>query len=165
MTYITNVALLVRDYDEAIAFYSKLGFQLVEDTPIPEQGKRWVTVRPPPPYPERTSAAQQSTEFSDSQGGGGGAKQEASAKPPELSPRETLILLARPSNAEQEAFIGNQTGGRVFLFLATDNFERDFKLFSEAGVEWVGPRRSEPYGEVVVWKDLYGNLWDLVQYR
>jgi catechol 2,3-dioxygenase-like lactoylglutathione lyase family enzyme len=159
MTYIANIALLVRDYDEAITFYTKLGFQVVEDTPIPEQRKRWVTIRPPPPLPERASAGED-TGLSSSQAG-----VEAKVELPSVPQRETLILLARPSNAEQEAFIGNQAGGRVFLFLATDDFERDFKRFSNAGVEWVGQRRSEPYGEVAVWKDLYGNLWDLIQYR
>ena len=76
----------------------------------------------------------------------------------------TTILLARPSNAEQEKFIGNQTGERVFLFLATDDFERDFRFFSDAGVEWVRQPKVEAYGKVAVWKDLYGNLWDLIQH-
>src|SRR3954466_14792549 len=95
-----HIALIVRDYDEALAFYiGKLGFTLVEDTPVPEQGKRWVVIRPP------------------------GAPEHA-----------TTILLARPATPEQEAAIGNQAAGRVFLFLATDDFDRDFAAYTEAGI-------------------------------
>lgn len=143
MPYLAHVSILVHDYDEAIRFYTKLGFEVAEDTVIPEQQKRWVTIRPPPP----PSSSQSS---------------ESSSAPLQHG---ATILLACPSNAEQEAFIGNQTGGRVFLFLATDDFERDFARFSAAGVEWVRPPQDQPYGRVAVWKDLYGNIWDLIQYK
>jgi catechol 2,3-dioxygenase-like lactoylglutathione lyase family enzyme len=122
------VALVVRDYDEALAFYvGKLGFTLVEDSFVPEQNTRWVVVEPP--------------------GAGKGAK----------------LLLARGSNPEQEARIGNQTGGRVFLFLYTDDFWRDFDAYKSRGVEFVREPSEAPYGTVAVFKDLYGTLWDLVQ--
>ena len=125
------VALVVRDYDEAIAFYTeKLGFTLVEDTYQPEQDKRWVVVSP---------------------GGSPG--------------RGTNILLARATKPEQERAVGNQTGGRVFLFLATDNFHRDYERMTAAGVKFVRPPRDEPYGTVAVFEDLYGNLWDLVEHK
>jgi catechol 2,3-dioxygenase-like lactoylglutathione lyase family enzyme len=125
---IVHVALVVRDYDEAIAFFTEvLDFKLVEDSPVPEQNKRWVVVAP------------------------NGAK-------------GTSILLARPSNTEQEAFIGNQTGGRVTFFLGTDNFWRDYDKLVERGVEFVRPPLETGYGTVAVFKDLYGNLWDLVQH-
>lgn len=161
MPYLAHVSLLVRDYDEAIAFYSRLGFEVVEDTVVPEQRKRWVIIRPPPPQPlsSRTSAERQ-TESPD-----GRVEQEPTPKSILASSHGATLLLARPSNAEQETFIGNQTGGRVFLFLATDDFERDFKRFSDAGVEWVRPPKIEAYGKVAVWKDLYGNLWDLIQHH
>ena len=121
------VSLVVRDYDEALAFYvGTLGFRLVEDSPVPEQQKRWVVIEPP---------------------GGKGAR----------------LLVARASSAEQSARIGNQTGGRVFLFLYTDDFARDYDAYRARGVEFVRPPRDEPYGTVAVFKDLYGNLWDLVQ--
>lgn len=120
------VSIVVSDYDEAIAFYvGTLGFTLVEDKPVPEQGKRWVVVAPP------------------------GA-------------RESRLLLARASSPEQLARVGNQTGGRVFLFLHTDDFERDFSTYQSKGVTFVrGPTR-EPYGTVAVFRDLYGNLCDLI---
>ncbi len=124
-----HVALLVRDYDAAIAFYTEtLGFELVEDTYQPERDKRWVVVKP--------------------QGDG-----------------TASVLLARASNAEQERFIGNQTGGRVFLFLQTDDFERDYALYKNRGVEFIRPPKEAPYGTVAVFADLYGNLWDLVQFK
>ncbi len=130
MPHLAHVALVVRDYDEALAFYvGKLGFTLVEDTYQPAQDKRWVTIRPL------------------------GAAEDA-----------TTILLARASQPEQEAFIGDQAGGRVFLFLATDDFARDHAAFSTAGVEWVRDPAAHDYGTVAVFKDLYGNLWDLVQF-
>jgi catechol 2,3-dioxygenase-like lactoylglutathione lyase family enzyme len=130
MPYVAHIALVVRDYDEAIAFYvGKLGFTLVADEYQPEQGKRWVLIRPP-----------------------------------SAPDNATTILLARASTPEQEAFIGNQAGGRVFLFLATDNFDRDFSAFTSAGVKWVRPPAVQPYGKVAVFADLYGNLWDLVQF-
>lgn len=122
------VAVVVRDYDEAIAFYvGKLGFELVDDTYQPEQDKRWVVVRP-------------------------------------IGESQTSILLARASDAEQEQFIGNQSGGRVFLFLQTDNFWRDYEAYKARGVEFTRPPTEMPYGTVAVFKDLYGNQWDLIQY-
>lgn len=131
MSRLAHVALVVRDYDEALAFYvGKLGFTLVEDKPVPEQNKRWVTIRPP------------------------GAAADA-----------TTILLARAATPEQERFIGDQAGGRVFLFLATDDFDRDHAAFTAAGVEWVRPPATHDYGRVAVFADLYGNLWDLVQFE
>lgn len=130
MSRLAHIALVVRDYDEALAFYvGKLGFTLVEDKPVPEQDKRWVTIRPP------------------------GAPHNA-----------TTILLARASTPELERFIGDQAGGRVFLFLATDDFDRDHAAFTAAGVEWVRPPATYDYGRVAVFADLYGNLWDLVQF-
>jgi catechol 2,3-dioxygenase-like lactoylglutathione lyase family enzyme len=121
---ITRVAVVVRDYDEAIAFYTQvLGFDLIEDTPL-AGGKRWVLVGPP----------------------GGGA----------------ALLLARAASPEQESRIGNQTGGRVFLFLHTDDFDRDHREFTARGVRFVEGPRHEPFGTVAVFLDLYGNRWDLV---
>lgn len=125
---ISNLSLIVADYDEAITFYCNvLGFELVEDTWQPEQNKRWVVVRP---------------------SGGEG----------------TAIVLAQASKSEQEAFIGNQTGGRVFLFLATDGFSRDYDLYRSRGVEFVRAPQVFDYGKVAVFKDLYGNLWDLLEF-
>jgi catechol 2,3-dioxygenase-like lactoylglutathione lyase family enzyme len=161
MPYLAHISLLVRDYDEAIAFYSRLGFEVVEDTLIPEQRKRWVTIRPPPPQPLSSSTSAERQMESPNER----VEQESTFRSALASSQGATILLARPSNAEQEAFIGNQTGGRVFLFLATDDFERDFKRFSDAGVEWARPPKIEAYGKVAVWKDLYGNLWDLIQYH
>lgn len=121
------VSLVVRDYDEAIAYFvGKLGFTLVEDSPVPEQSKRWVVVAPP---------------------GSSGSQ----------------LLLARASTTEQETRIGNQTGGRVFLFLYTDNFQRDYDAYRAKGVVFVREPRAEVYGTVAVFRDLYGNLWDLIQ--
>ena len=121
------VSLVVRDYDEALAFYvGVLGFRLVEDSLVPEQNKRWVVVTPP------------------------GAT-------------ESRLLLARASTPEQASRIGSQTGGRVFLFLYTDDFTRDYKRYKDGGVEFVREPRNEPYGTVAVFKDIYGNLWDLVE--
>ena len=126
--HIAHIALVVRDYDEAINFYTRvLGFTLIEDTPQPAQSKRWVVVAPP---------------------GSGGA----------------ALLLARASSAEQAALIGNQAGGRVFLFLATDDFWRDHRRLVEAGVSFVRPPTDQVYGRVGVFEDLYGNRWDLVEY-
>lgn len=125
---LAHIALVVHDYDEAIAFFTqKLGFTLVEDIDQPEQNKRWVLVAPP------------------------GAAPSAS------------ILLARASKPEQEAFIGNQAGGRVFLFLQTDDFWRDYETMRSRGIEFVREPLDASYGIVAVFKDLYGNLWDLVQ--
>ncbi len=124
---IIHIALVVRDYDEAIRFYTeKLNFTLVEDTYQPAQDKRWVIVAPP------------------------GSK-------------GTSLLLARASNAEQETFIGNQSGGRVFLFLGTDDFWRDYNRMISIGVKFVRPPKEESYGTVAVFEDLYGNRWDLVE--
>ena len=124
------ISLVVRDYDEALAFYvGKLGFTLVEDSFVPEQNKRWVVIEPP--------------------GASGGAK----------------LLLARGSNDEQVSRVGNQTGGRVFLFLYTDDFWRDFNAYKAKGVEFAREPSEAPYGTVAVFKDLYGTLWDLVQLR
>jgi catechol 2,3-dioxygenase-like lactoylglutathione lyase family enzyme len=121
------VSILVKDYDEAIAFYvGVLGFALIEDTPIPKQRKRWVVVAP-----NGTSGAQ--------------------------------ILLAKASNDQQVPLIGNQTGGRVFLFLYTDDFERDFAEYQSRGVKFVRGKVQEPYGTVAVFLDLYGNQWDLIE--
>lgn len=130
MPHLAHISLIVRDYDEALAYYvGKLGFTLVEDTYQPEQDKRWVTIRPP------------------------GAPDNA-----------TTILLARAATPEQATFIGHQAGGRVFLFLATGDFARDYAAFTAAGVVWVRPPVTQDYGTVAVFADLYGNLWDLVQF-
>jgi len=126
-----HVSLVVREYDEALAFYvGKLGFKLVEDSFVPEQNKRWVVIEPP-------GAA------------GRGAR----------------LLLARGSSPEQVSRVGNQTGGRVFLFLYTDDFWRDFNAYKARGVEFAREPSEAPYGTVAVFKDLYGTLWDLVQLR
>ena len=125
---IAHIALLVRDYDEALAFYvGILGFRLVEDSPRPQPGKRWLVVAPP---------------------GSSGAS----------------LLLARATSPDQLAAVGSQTGGRVFLFLQTDDFWRDYERYRSAGVNFVRPPSREPYGTVAVFQDLYGNLWDLLQY-
>jgi catechol 2,3-dioxygenase-like lactoylglutathione lyase family enzyme len=126
---IAHIALVVKDYDEAIAFYTKtLNFTLVEDTYQAEQDKRWVVVAPP-------------------------------------GSNSASLLLARASSDEQEAFIGNQSGGRVFLFLQTDDFDRDFNEMTKKGVEFVREPKKAEYGTVAVFKDLYGNLWDLIQFE
>lgn len=161
MPYLAHVSLLVRDYDEAVAFYSRLGFEVVEDTLIPQQQKRWVTIRPPPPQPLPSGSLAEGQTGSPHKR----LEKEPMSRSALGSSQGLTILLVRPSNAEQAAFIGNQTGGRVFLFLATDDFERDFKQFSDAGVEWARLPKIEAYGTVAVWKDLYGNLWDLIQYH
>ena len=121
------IALVVREYDEALDFYvGRLGFSLVEDTYIPEQDKRWVVIEPP-------------------------------------GSEKARLLLARAVNAEQSSRIGNQTGGRVFLFLYTDDFWRDYHAYKSKGVQFVRDPKEESYGTVAVFKELYGNLWDLVQ--
>jgi catechol 2,3-dioxygenase-like lactoylglutathione lyase family enzyme len=131
---IAHVALLVADYDEAIAFYTrKLHFTLLEDTYQPAQGKRWVIVAPP-----------------GSVGTDG--------------PTGTTLLLARASTPEQARFVGNQSGGRVFLFLQTDDFWRDYRAMTDAGITFVRPPSEQTYGTVAVFEDLYGNRWDLVQF-
>lgn len=123
---ITHISLVVRDYDEAIAFFTeKLGFDLIEDTYVPEQDKRWVVVAP------RGSGA-------------------------------TNLVLARASTDEQRAAIGRQTGGRVAFFLSTDDFWRDYNAMVAEGIEFVRRPTEQEYGTVAVFRDLYGNLWDLV---
>lgn len=125
---IAHIALVVKDYDEAIEFYTnKLDFIILEDTKLSEE-KRWVMIAPP------------------------GAK-------------ECCLLLAKAANEEQLKSVGNQTGGRVFLFLHTDDFWRDFNSYSERGIHFVRPPASFDYGQVAVFEDLYGNLWDLIQPR
>ena len=125
---IAHISLVVRDYDEAIAFYcGMLKFELVEDSYQPEQDKRWVVVKPP---------------------GSNG----------------TSLLLAKASNPQQEAFIGNQAGGRVFLFLSTDDFVRDHERMQNEGITFVRDSKEADYGTVAVFEDLYGNLWDLVEF-
>lgn len=125
---IGHVALVVRDYDEAIEFYrDKLGFVLVEDTPL-TPSKRWVLMEPP------------------------GSK-------------GTQLLLARAATPEQTARVGDQTGGRVFLFLHTDDFWRDYTLYQARGVRFRRPPAEESYGTVAVFEDLYGNLWDLLELK
>ena len=124
---IVHVALVVRDYDEAIDFYTnKLHFTVIEDTDQPLQNKRWVTIAPP-------------------------------------GSTETTLLLARASTPEQEAHIGAQTGGRVFLFLNTDDFWRDYNDMKANNIIFVREPKVEPYGIVAVFQDLYGNQWDLLQ--
>lgn len=123
---IAHIALVVADYDEAIAFYTqKLHFTLVEDTVLSDT-KRWVLVAPP------------------------GAQ-------------ECHLLLARAIGTEQSSRVGNQTGGRIFLFLHTDNFERDYQNLLDQGITIVRPPATESYGTVAVFADLYGNLWDLIE--
>lgn len=124
--FLSSVALVVRDYDEAIAWYcQRLGFNLIEDTRLSDT-KRWVLIAPP------------------------GSPQ-------------TRLLLARAATPEQEACIGRQSGGRVFLFLYTDDFWRDCRAYQDRGVRFVREPKAEPYGTVAVFEDLYGNLWDLIQ--
>ena len=124
---IVHVTLVVGDYDEAIEFYTgKLSFELIEDTYIADQDKRWVLVAPP-----------------NSEG--------------------AAVLLAKASNAEQQVFVGNQAGGRVFLFLSTDDFWRDYEQMVANGIKFVREPVKQSYGTVAVFRDLYGNLWDLIQ--
>ncbi len=128
--YLAHIALVVADYDEAIAWYTDiLGFTLVADEYQPDQDKRWVVIKPP------------------------GAPDGAAS-----------ILIARASNPEQRNFVGNQAGGRVFLFLATDDFERDYAAFNARGVRFVRDPLKAAYGTVAVFEDLYGNRWDLIEF-
>ncbi|MEJ8844507.1 VOC family protein [Lacibacter sp. H375] len=123
---IAQLALVVKDYDEAIAFYrDKLKFRLVEDTTMSET-KRWVVMAPP-------------------------------------GNSSTYLLLAKAANEEQLSRVGNQTGGRVFLFLYTDDFKRDYEYYVSKGIKFVRPPSKEEYGTVAVFEDLYGNLWDLIE--
>lgn len=125
---IAHIALVVRDYDEAIQFYTqKLNFRLVEDTALTDL-KRWVLLAPP---------------------GSDGCQ----------------LLLAKASTPEQQNRIGNQTGGRVFLFLHTDDFWRDYKSMTEKGISFVRQPVEEAYGTVAVFSDLYGNQWDLIEQK
>ena len=124
--HLSAVALLVPDYDEAIAYYvGRLGFTLREDTPL-SPTRRWVVVAPP-------------------------------------GSTETGLLLARADSAAQRQAIGNQSGGRVFLILRTDDFDRDFTRFKGQGVEFLEEPRLEVYGKVAVFRDAFGNTWDLIQ--
>ena len=128
MQEIAQVTLVVRDYDEAITYYtSVLGFELIENSPGADS-KRWVIVAPP-------------------------------------GSNQTRLLLAKAATPEQFERVGNQTGGRVFLFLLTDDFWRDFRQLKSRGVTFCEIPREEPYGTVAVFEDLYGNRWDLVQPR
>jgi len=124
--HIAHIALVVRDYDEAIQFYTgKLQFTLVEDTVLSDS-KRWVLIAP-------------------------------------KGSNECCLLLAKAANEEQQARVGNQAGGRVFLFLYTDNFRADYEMMVKGGVEFIREPKVETYGTVAVFKDLYGNLWDLIE--
>ena len=128
MQTLGHVALVVRDYEEALAFFTRtLNFKVIEDTRLSED-KRWVLIAPP-----------------GSQG--------------------TSLLLAQAANPEQVNRIGNQTGGRVFLFLHTDDFWRDYNEMTARKVKFTHPPSEEPYGTVAVFEDLYGNLWDLLQLK
>jgi len=123
---LAHIALVVNDYDEAIAYYChKLGFILMEDTPLSDT-KRWVVVAP-------------------------------------LGSTGCNLLLAKATTDEQRSRIGNQTGGRVFLFLHTSHFWDDYNRMKTNGVQFTEQPRSEVYGNVVVFADLYGNLWDLIE--
>ncbi len=123
---IAHIALVVKDYDEAIAFYTKnLNFDLLEDTQL-DENKRWVVVSPP-------------------------------------GTNECSLLLAKAGNEKQQEYVGNQSGGRVFLFLYTDDFWRDYHAMVESNINFVREPKTEVYGTVAVFEDLYGNLWDLIQ--
>ena len=127
---LATVSLVVRNYDEAIAYYTgALGFRLVEDSPR-GPGKRWVLVAPPG-----------------------------------IGPDGCRLLLAQAKNEAELAAVGHQTGGRVFLFLNTDDFYRDYHAFRARGVEFLETPREEDYGTVAVFRDLYGNKWDLLQLK
>jgi catechol 2,3-dioxygenase-like lactoylglutathione lyase family enzyme len=126
------VSLVVRDYDEALAFFTgSLGFRVIEDKPAKDRlgkDKRWVLVAPP-------------------------------------GSRGSSLLLARASTPEETSHIGDQTGGRVFLFLHTDDFWRDYRQMTARGVKFKEKPREESYGTVAVFEDLYGNKWDLLQLK
>lgn len=126
---IINIALLVKDYDEALTFYiKKLHFTLIEDTEEKERKKRWVVIAP-------------------------------------YGSKETRLVLAKAVTAEQKRHVGNQTGRRVFLSLQTNNFWKDYYKMTENGIQFIRKPKEEPYGIVAVFQDLYGNLWDLIQYK
>jgi catechol 2,3-dioxygenase-like lactoylglutathione lyase family enzyme len=125
---LAHIALIVRDYDEAIDFYvNKLNFNLIEDTKLTED-KRWVLIAP-------------------------------------KGSNNCNLLLAKAANDEQKSRIGNQTGGRVFLFLNTDDFERDYSNLINNDINIIREPKVEPYGKVCVFEDLYGNLWDLIEQK
>lgn len=141
MRMINTISLLVHDYDEAIDFYrEKLGFQLLEDTALANSDKRWVVISPC--RLDRTANNEQAS-------GRSGAD----------------LLLARATSEQQAKAVGNQAGGRVFLFLNTDDFWRDHASMTHAGVIFNEAPREEVYGIVAVFQDLYGNLWDLIQHH
>jgi|SRR5215472_9288442 len=125
---ISCLAVVVRDYDEALAYYvNVLGFELIEDTPLGVE-KRWVVIAP-------------------------------------RGSRGTRLLLALADTPEQASRVGNQTGGRVFLFLQTDDFQRDYDAMKRRGVKFMEAPREESYGTVAVFEDIYGNRWDLLQLK
>lgn len=124
---IANIQFVVRDYDEAIAFFTKkLHFTLLDNTYQPEEKKRWVVIAPP-------------------------------------GSSEAVLTLGKAKNPKQEKAIGNQTGGRVFLTLVSDDFWRDYNEMMSLGIEFVRDPKETNYGIIAVWKDLYGNLWDLLE--
>lgn len=126
--YLAHIALVVRDYDEAIKFYvNKLNFDIIEDTRLSDE-KRWVLIKPKGDY-------------------------------------NFNLLLAKAINEEQKSRIGNQTGGRVFIFLSTDDFDRDYKNLIKNKIRIIRKPKVEPYGKVCVFEDLYGNLWDLIEHN
>lgn len=128
MQRIAQVSMLVCDYDEALAFYiDKLGFELIEDTALDDQGKRWVVIKP-------------------------------------YESNGMNLLLAKASGDAQLKQVGCQTGGRVFLFLETDDLERDYQNYTKLDVKFIRQPQEYDYGKVAVFEDLYGNLWDLIQY-
>lgn len=129
MQRITQVSMLVCDYDEALAFYiDKLGFELLEDTALNDQGKRWVVIKP-------------------------------------YESNGMNLLLAKASGEAQLNQIGYQAGGRVFLFLETDDLDRDYQNYTKLDVKFIRKPQEYDYGKVAVFEDLYGNLWDLIQYH
>jgi catechol 2,3-dioxygenase-like lactoylglutathione lyase family enzyme len=142
---LAHIAVIVRDYDEAITWFTGvLGFTLIADEHQPEQDKPGAI------------SAEGGSEIATS-------KRWVLVAPPGAGDNAATLLLARAATPEQEAFIGNQAGGRVFLFLKTDDFDRDYAAYRARGVRFVRPPATHAYGKVAVFQDLYGNLWDLVQ--
>ena len=128
MQKLAGISLVVRDYDEAIEFYTQvLNFVLLEDTKL-DRDKRWVVIKPK---------------------GEGGCN----------------IILAQATNEHERAAVGHQAGGRVWLFLQTDDFDRDYQTYQKNGLTFLETPREEPYGKVVVFQDIYGNKWDLIQHK
>jgi len=155
---LAHVALVVRDYDEAIAWFrEKLGFTLVADERVG-------------PEPAAASPGRGCEHPGDVRTGSGPTRQPEQDKrwvlvaPPGAPAGGASLLLARASTPAQEAFIGNQAGGRVFLFLQTSDFDRDFAAMTANGVIFVRPPAAQPYGKVAVFLDLYGNRWDLIEF-